>query len=87
MGDLRKIAIELIRHRPDARRREDAALNALEESIAANGLLQPIVVRPVGGRRVRGRRGSHRLQAVELLEWPAIDAIVLDLDDLQPKRQ
>ena len=46
MVDLRRIAIERIRHRPDARRRDEAALTALEESIAVNGLLQPILCRP-----------------------------------------
>ena len=83
MAEIRKIPIGLIHHRPDARIRTDAALAALEESIAANGLLQPILVRPVSYGEFEVAAGSHRLNAIELLEWPEVDCIVVELGDLR----
>ena len=69
MAEITKVRIEAIRHRADARPRHDEALAALEESIAAVGLLSPITVRPIGdGYEVVA--GSHRLQVAELLSWP-----------------
>ena len=38
---------------------------------------------PLGDDEFEVVAGSHRLQAVQLLEWPDIDAIVLNLDDLK----
>src|SRR3954447_1179826 len=81
MSDLRKIAIELIHRRLDGRERTNEALDLLEESIAAVGLLNPITVRAADeGYEVIA--GSHRLQACDLLGWPEVDCIVLDLDDI-----
>ena len=55
---LRELAIELIRPNPRQPRREfeREALLALSESIKARGILQPIVVRPIAGRRLRADR-------------------------------
>ncbi len=82
MADIRKIAIGKIRRRPDARERVDKALAELEQSIAANGLLQPIVVRRLGAGEFEIVAGAHRAQACDLLGWTEIPAMVLDLDDL-----
>ena len=52
-GELREIAVELIApnpHQPRERFDEDA-LQSLSESIAANGVLQPVLVRPAADGR------------------------------------
>jgi ParB/RepB/Spo0J family partition protein len=61
---------------------EDASVHDLAASIAAQGLLQPVVVRPAsdGWELITGQR---RLQACTVLGWTAIPAIVRDLDDEQ----
>ena len=82
MTDVRRIAIEQIRRRPHARKRTEKALAELEQYIAVNGSLQPIVVRPLGAGEFEIVAGAHRLQACDLLGWTEIPATVLDLDDL-----
>ncbi|MGE0282957.1 MAG: ParB/RepB/Spo0J family partition protein [Rhizobiaceae bacterium] len=76
------LPIENIRHRQDARHRDEAALNALAESMDEIGLINPIRVREVGDGLYEVVAGSHRLQAAELLEWPTILAFVAFDDDL-----
>jgi ParB/Sulfiredoxin domain len=55
----------------------------LAESILADGLLQPIGVRsdPADPGRYILVFGRHRLEAARSLNWPSIEARVLDLDD------
>jgi ParB family chromosome partitioning protein len=48
----------------------------LMKSIEANGLLQPIVVRPLDEKHFRIVFGSHRFEAVKRLGWSRIPAIV-----------
>jgi len=79
---MQAIPIEQIRHRQDARHRDESALNALAESMGEIGLINPIRVRPVGAGLFEVVAGSHRLQAAELLEWPTISAFVASDDDL-----
>ena len=50
----------------------------LANSIRANGLLQPILVRP-NGSSYEVIFGHHRLEACQLLGWATIDAIVRDI--------
>jgi len=81
MSTLLQVPVESIRHRPDARHRSDKALTELSESIEANGLINPITVRPLGdGYEVIA--GSHRLQACELLSLSHIACIIMEVDDL-----
>src|SRR6187399_1144991 len=82
MTVLSTLPIESIRHRPDARHRSYDALSALADSISDVGLLNPIRVRQMGDGEYEVVAGSHRLQAVELLGWREIDAIVCEDDDL-----
>jgi len=76
------LQIENIRHRQDARHRDDAALHALVESIDEIGLINPIRVREIGDGLYEVVAGSHRLQAAELLGWQEIAAFVSRDDDL-----
>lgn len=55
-------------------------LNALVNSLQANGLMQPIVVRShAGGFEVVA--GERRWRAAEELGWRQIDAVVVEADD------
>lgn len=58
-----------------------AELHALADNIAANGLLQPIMVRPIGEGRYQIILGERRFRAVCLLGWEKIPAVVQDVTD------
>jgi ParB family chromosome partitioning protein len=64
---------------------QDDWLPCLAEDIAKNGLLHPITVRPSlaepGSYDVIA--GQRRCAACKLLEWEAVDAVVVDADDAQ----
>jgi ParB family chromosome partitioning protein len=81
-GALREIAVSAISANPFQPRRsfDDTALAELASSIAASGLLQPIVVRPVGSR-YEIIAGERRWRAVQRLGWNKVPAVVRDLDD------
>jgi N6-adenosine-specific RNA methylase IME4 len=59
-------------------RRDPGDLHALADSIAAVGLLHPVVIRP-DNRLVAGAR---RLEAVRLLGWTEVPVTVVDPDDV-----
>ena len=60
------------------------ALAELAESIKANGLAQPITVRPIGPNRFEIVAGERRFRAIsEILKWDTCPAIVRDLTDEQ----
>ena len=79
---LREIAVASISANPFQPRRsfDDTALAELTSSIEASGLLQPIVVRPVGSR-FELIAGERRWRAVQRLGWSKVPAVVRDLDD------
>ena len=76
------IPLDDIRRRADARPMNDAALEALADSIETVGLINPIRVRR-SGNGFELIAGSHRFAAVGLLGWNEIDAVVVDDDDLR----
>jgi hypothetical protein len=53
-------------------------VDELAGSIKANGLLQPIVLRPRGTAGYWLVAGHHRLEAARKLKWEAIAAIIFD---------
>ena len=53
----------------------------LAQSIRSNGLLQPIVVKPVSNQHFRIVLGTHRFEAVKRLGWKKIRATVKDVSD------
>ncbi|MGI9078994.1 MAG: ParB/RepB/Spo0J family partition protein [Gemmatimonadaceae bacterium] len=80
----RTIPVDQIRPNPlQPRKTFDLAnLAELETSIRANGLLQPITVRPSahdGGFEIIA--GERRLRAVKKLGWAEVPAIVKEVDD------
>ena len=81
-GTLRELPVNDIRpNRYQPRRAIDpTALKELQESMAANGLLQPVVVRPSGGHweLVAGER---RWRAAKELGWKHLAAVVREVDE------
>jgi len=82
LNGYREIALDLIEPNPYQPRREmeAEALGELVESIRAEGLLQPIVVRPVGDR-FQLIAGERRFRAFQQLKLKAIPARVMASSD------
>ena len=79
---LREIALADIRPNPFQPRTQfrEEDIDELKESLAANGLLQPITVRPAGAG-FELIAGERRLRAAMALGWQQISAIVRSIDD------
>lgn len=80
---LRMISVSRIR--PNAaqprKRIDDAALAALAESIASTGLIQPVVVRALGGDDYELIAGERRWRAAQVAGLAALPAVVRDADE------
>ena len=78
-----KLKISLVDPKRDQPRKyfDKEALEQLAESIAENGLLQPILVREYGEGRYQIIAGERRFRASKLAGLTEIPAIVLDRDD------
>ena len=81
--ELRDISIELVEPNPSQPRRrfEEAALDALAESLTENGVLQPILVRPREGGRYELVAGERRWRAAQKAGLAVLPAIVERRDD------
>ena len=77
-----KLPIHMIDIRPDQPRKsfDQAALAELADSIAQNGVLQPILVRPVGDRYeiIAGERRFRASKMAGLSEIPAVTVTATD---------
>jgi ParB family transcriptional regulator, chromosome partitioning protein len=60
---------------------DDAALAELATSIAALGMLQPLVVRPADGGRWELIAGERRLRAARSIGMSDVPVVVIDTDD------
>jgi ParB/RepB/Spo0J family partition protein len=60
---------------------DEKAVEELMESIQSNGLLQPVVVKPINRKQFRLVFGSHRLEAVKRLGWKCIPAMIRSVSD------
>ena len=80
---LQRIPIGLISPNPYQPRKEfrPEELAELQASLEANGLLQPIVVRPTGSNTYELIAGERRLRAATQLGWADIPVVVRDIDD------
>ncbi|MEQ8173877.1 MAG: ParB/RepB/Spo0J family partition protein [Syntrophomonadaceae bacterium] len=78
------IEMDLIQARPDQPRQsfDEESLRELSESIKQHGVLQPILLRPIGGiyQIVAGER---RWRAARLAELKSIPAVVKEMPDAQ----
>jgi len=77
------LPVSQIEPHPDQPRRhfDEAALNELAASIAARGVIQPVVVRPLGGNRYQLVAGERRWRASQRARIHEIPALVRQLDD------
>jgi ParB family transcriptional regulator, chromosome partitioning protein len=80
---LANLAVGAIEPHPDQpRRRFDAdLLDELAQSIAARGVIQPVIVRPLTGGRYQLVAGERRWRAAQKAQVHEIPAIIRELDD------
>ena len=62
-------------------RMDEGALNELAASIKAQGIMQPVLVRPVGQGRYEIIAGERRFRAAQLAGLEDIPVLVRDVDD------
>jgi ParB family chromosome partitioning protein len=82
-GELRDLPVEFIQRGKYQPRRDmnPEALEELASSIRAQGVMQPIVVRPIGPERYEIVAGERRWRATQLAGLDRIPALVRDVPD------
>ena len=82
-GGLKELPIGAIAPNPFQPRRnfDEVQLKELADSIAASGLLQPVVVRARPEGRYELIAGERRWRAAQRLGWSRIPAVIRDVDD------
>lgn len=80
---LRELAVDLIQRGKYQPRKDmdQESLQELADSIKAQGVMQPIVVRPVSDRRFEIIAGERRWRATQLAGLDTIPAVVRDVPD------
>jgi ParB family chromosome partitioning protein len=80
---LRELAVDLIQRGKYQPRKDmdQESLQELADSIRAQGVMQPIVVRPVSDRRFEIIAGERRWRATQLAGLDTIPAVVRDVPD------
>lgn len=83
--ELRELPVDLIKPNPNQPRRnfDEAALQALADSLESRGVLQPVLVRPVAGGTYELVAGERRWRAAQLAGLEQIPALIRDRDDAQ----
>jgi ParB family chromosome partitioning protein len=82
-GLLRELPVDLIQRGPYQPRRDfdPFALQELADSIKAQGVMQPIVVREIDAQRFEIIAGERRWRAVQLAGLDRIPALIRDVND------
>ncbi|HMJ35655.1 MAG TPA: ParB/RepB/Spo0J family partition protein [Baekduia sp.] len=82
-AELRELAVDLIKPNRDQPRRsfDQAALQALAESVQERGVLQPVLVRPRAGGTFEIVAGERRWRAAKLAGLAQLPALVQERDD------
>jgi ParB family chromosome partitioning protein len=82
---LRELAVELVAPNPGQPRKrfDEAALQALAESVQERGMLQPVLVRPRPGGTYELVAGERRWRAAQLAGLETLPALVQQRDDAQ----
>lgn len=82
-GELRELPVELVQRGKYQPRRDmdPQALEELAESIKQQGIMQPIVVRPIGEGRYEIIAGERRWRACQLAQMDRVPAIIRDVPD------
>lgn len=81
--ELRELALELLvagKHQP-RRAFDEEALKALADSIRAQGVVQPIIVRPSGANRYEIIAGERRWRAAQRVGLKVIPAVIRSMDE------
>ena len=80
---LMTLAVAAIEPHPEQPRRhfDEAALDELAASIAARGVIQPVIVRPLGGGRYQLVAGERRWRASQRARLHEIPALVRELSE------
>lgn len=83
-GSVQMLPVDRIAPHPDQPRRhfDEDALGELAQSIAARGMIQPIVVRPLGSR-YQIVAGERRWRAAQRAQLHNVPVIVRDFDDAE----
>lgn len=84
-GGITKLRISMIEPKVDQPRRifEGEALAELADSIAAHGVLQPILVREIADGHYQIIAGERRYRASKMAGLTEVPVIILDKDDLE----
>lgn len=84
-GGITKLRISMIEPKIDQPRRvfEGEALAELADSIAAHGVLQPILVREIADGHYQIIAGERRYRASKMAGLTEVPVIILDKDDLE----
>ncbi|SEA17860.1 ParB/RepB/Spo0J family partition protein [Microbulbifer marinus] len=82
-GELRELPIEFLQRGRYQPRRDfpQESLQELADSIRAQGIMQPIVVRPVGDSKYEIIAGERRWRAAQLAELDRVPALVRQVSD------
>lgn len=82
-GGLALLSVASIEPHPEQPRRhfDEDALEELAQSIAARGVIQPVIVRPLGAGRYQLVAGERRWRAAQRAQVHEIPAIVRKLDE------
>jgi len=82
-GEFRTLGVEQLqrgKYQPRIDMHNDS-LEDLADSIRAQGVVQPIVVRPIGGGNYEIVAGERRWRAAQLAELQDVPVVVRDMDD------
>jgi ParB family chromosome partitioning protein len=79
-GTLKIAVLQPGKYQPRTRM-DEGALYELAESIKAQGVMQPILVRPVGGSRYEVIAGERRMRAAKLAGLDEVPVLVKDVPD------
>lgn len=82
-GDLKQLPVELLKRGKYQPRRDmdPDALEELAESIRQQGIMQPVVVRPIADDQYEIIAGERRWRAAQLAELDKVPAIIRDVED------
>ncbi|HEY8567659.1 ParB/RepB/Spo0J family partition protein [Microbulbifer sp.] len=82
-GELKELPIEFLQRGRYQPRRDfpQESLQELADSIRAQGIMQPIVVRPIGEHKYEIIAGERRWRAAQLAELDKVPALIRDVSD------
>jgi ParB family chromosome partitioning protein len=83
--EYRNLPLAVLTESPSNPRRvfEDAALRELAESIRSQGVLSPLLVRPLSGESFEIVAGARRHRAAQIAEAPTVPVRIINLTDAE----